>query len=841
MLENCLWAKSVPYKSLKAHMIDAAVCIQEYISAPSSKAIRGFLCQEWGCDEACVEGQLAYLAAMHDIGKAHPDFQRKDERCLERWKEHGYAAWFSGKIELRFRHEKYGEKVLARIWKNRKYDNRLIKCYAAVIGLHHQGYSESDPRDPRSEEWLAVQDKLEAEMRERFIPKIELRAPKHWDAVCMMLTGLIVLCDWVSSSDAYADLAMKDEYEKVSRQTAQKTLVEYGLVSDEMFPRIEKFTDMWTSIREMRPLQRLCEALDANTSLTMIEAPMGEGKTEAALFLAARLCSAYGKRGVYMALPTQATSNQMVERVSDMLETIGAEKARLLHGMAWLSDFQDNQQNDDAAQWLRPLRLALLGGDAVGTVDQAMAAVLRIKFSMLRLLGLANKVLIIDEIHAYDRYMEQIITRMLEWCHALKIPVILLSATMQSTQRKGYLKCFGKEVTVLSESYPLITQVDCHGKLHEYATESVFRTTYAFATIPLLGEAELLADYAMKRVREGGCLCVMLNTVNQAQVVYRVLKDKGGSEDVKLLLFHARFPVEKRNEIERKCLKWFGKGGEACRPSKAILVCTQVVEQSLDVDFDEMITEIAPIDLLLQRAGRVHRHRFRVRPTGFERPNIRVMVPAPSVSDELEHRYGPSGAVYDPFLLKNTENILNDTTEIRVPEDMRSVIERCYERVSEKTIEAYVRRQTGLVYMKNEADHVVYCRPNPKLFFPTQSHPMFELSEVDDGFVPVAGASTRLGEETIRIAFLSEGLYERAVQINSDSEVAREVIKKSVSLRLKGMTNELLKESDCRAIRMEKGMLKGCCIVQAERRCRIGHYRITVDDELGVSWEEVKS
>lgn len=157
-----------------------------------------------------------------------------------------------------------------------------------------------------------------------------------------------------------------------------------------------------------------------------------------------------------------------------------------------------------------------------------------------------------------------------------------------------------------------------------------------------------------------------------------------------------------------------------------------------------------------------------------------------------------------------------------------------------KTIEAYVRRQTGQVYMKNEADHVVYCRPSPKLFFPTQSHPMFELSEVDDGFIPISGASTRLGEETIRIAFLPEELYERAAQMNSDTEVAREVIKKSVSLRLKGLTDELLVESDCKAIRLKKGMLKGCCIVQAERECRIGRYRIMVDDELGVSWEEVR-
>ena len=541
-----------------------------------------------------------------------------------------------------------------------------------------------------------------------------------------------------------------------------------------------------------------------------------------------------------MALPTQATSNQMVGRVSDMLETIGVDRARLLHGMAWLNDYQDAYGNDEAAQWLRPLRLALLGGDAVGTVDQAMAAVLRIKYSMLRLLGLANKVLIIDEIHAYDRYMEEIISRMLEWCHALHIPVILLSAPMQSAQKKCYLKCYGQEDVVLSDSYPLVTQIDRCGEVHEYDTESVFRTIYNVSTVQLLGETEQIAQYATERVRNGGCLCVMLNTVNQAQMVYRALNASEQAENVQLLLFHARFPVERRNEIEQRCLRWFGKGEGSCRPAKAILVCTQVVEQSLDVDFDEMITGIAPVDLLLQRAGRIHRHRFRVRPAGFEQPTIKVMIPAASASGELEWRYGASGAVYDSFLLRNTEDLLNETHAVRVPEDMRALIEKCYESVSEKTIEAYVRRQSGQVYMKNEAEHVMYCHPKPGVFFPQQSHPQFELNEVDDGLAPVSGASTRLGEETIRIAFLAEDLYERAVRAPSDEEVIRDVMKKSVSLRLKNLSDEQLKDSDCKAMRLEKGKLKGSYVVQAERECRIGCYRINVDDELGVCWEEVR-
>jgi deoxyuridine 5'-triphosphate nucleotidohydrolase len=93
-----------------------------------------------------------------------------------------------------------------------------------------------------------------------------------------------------------------------------------------------------------------------------------------------------------------------------------------------------------------------------------------------------------------------------------------------------------------------------------------------------------------------------------------------------------------------------------------------VVEQSIDLDFDGMISELAPIDLLLQRAGRLHRHRQYSRPAGFERPVFTVILPGSDAPKNLDKRYGVSGLVYDPFLLYNTEQELSDTRTIEIPE-----------------------------------------------------------------------------------------------------------------------------------------------------------------------------
>ena len=220
----------------------------------------------------------------------------------------------------------------------------------------------------------------------------------------------------------------------------------------------------------------------------------------------------------------------------------------------------------------------------------------------------------IDEIHAYDTYMQTIIERLLSWCRALSVPVILLSATLPQGKKQSLISAYmGKNASEsnrsFSSDYPLITYIDGnHTVKQEPVREVYMRRCFAIETRSYYDDAERTAELAISQAATGGCICVLVNTVKKAQRVYSCLRDKCHRTD--LMLFHARFPAGTRREIEKRCISSFGKEQQN-RPKAAILVATQVMEQSIDADFDAMITDLAPIDLLLQRMGRVHRFECR--------------------------------------------------------------------------------------------------------------------------------------------------------------------------------------------------------------------------------------
>lgn len=214
-----------------------------------------------------------------------------------------------------------------------------------------------------------------------------------------------------------------------------------------------------------------------------------------------------------------------------------------------------------------------------------------------------------------------------------------------------------------------------------------------------------------------------MNTVKAAQEVYSVLRAKLNdlglrADEVTTLLFHARFTVGRRNEIEQQCLRLFGRDAGERRPKRAILVATQVVEQSLDLDFDTMISELAPIDLLLQRAGRVHRHRERKRPEGLEKPVIHVLMPDERASEDVDERYGLSGKVYAPFLLYNTELLLKNGISVSVPKDVRNVISKVYDYISAQAEEAWAEMAFKAQMKSANARSVIWDEPDPDVFFP---------------------------------------------------------------------------------------------------------------------------
>lgn len=834
-----LWAKSSPYKQLLAHMIDTGCCVKAYLQAPSSCAILQFLSSQWECAEDTAVSFAAYLASMHDIGKATPQFQMQNKEWLKRLMSTEMKEFFFGEIPQTVRHEYFSAKIFRRIWKQE--NRRLSSSYSRVISLHHQRADNSDC-SPSSKRWEKLQNLLEADLHIIFNAPNHLLRPSHMDAVCTLLTPLTILCDWVASSGAFDKMPeVMPGYVSTSAKIAEDTLQKYGLTGGSNYSGFYSVQSIWPQITQLRAIQQYCGQLNLLAPLTIIEAPMGEGKTEAALCLAANICAEREKRGIYVALPTQATSNQMYGRVEEMLQTLHVGHARLLHGTAFLQEMDRTIQSEDAEEagrWLSPLRMGLLAENGVGTVDQVMAAVLLAKFSALRLLGLSNKVLIIDEIHAYDAYMSEIICILLYWCRALRIPVILLSATLQDSQRIDYLSCFVTNMDSLkiSRHYPLITQVGNDEELTQIECDASLKTKYLFEPVHLGHDYRRFAQCAIEKIAGGGCYCILTNTVKRAQEVYGVLTEIK-DEETDVILYHARFPMGQREDIEKMCLSKFGKEFDAQRPKKAILVATQVVEQSLDIDFDGMLTELAPIDLLLQRSGRVHRHRSRNRPQGMTEPVIHVILPDEEAENDIDKRYGASGYVYEPFLLNNTEHLLSDKLFVCVPEDIRSMVGKVYDQRMPQNKDAWKKSLFNKERKKADAKSKAFPLPDANLFFPTQAcYREFRQMNVDDGFEPSSRATTRQEEPTIRIAFCSPTIVKSARKGLLSREQEKLIFLASVSIPAKRFLKLDLEKSNL--FQLQKGSLKGCFLSENPDMAQIGKYSLINDPILGIIIKE---
>ena len=835
-----LWAKTDPYKQLLAHMIDVGSCVIEFLSAKSSVSYLDYLVSQWHCDRNTAIRFTAYLAAMHDIGKAMPCFQSKNAEWLSKCPESVKVLFRESGTDIL--HEFASKQIFNRVWKERSPEDEILRLsYATVLSMHHQRNEQLRVRIP--DEWQEIQNQIESVASNCFYEDGILPVPDNINSVCYLLTGIIILCDYVASSGPFSQLQrLHVGYTEKSLETAHTTLRKYGLVDDSDKRIIKTFSDVFPGIAAPRPIQKKCETLDVFSPLTIIEAPMGEGKTEAALYLAERMCQASNKRGIYVALPTQATSNQMYSRVNAMLETLGGHKSRLMHGAAFMmdtvaeDDINISTDNPEAEKWLgSSLRMGLFDQNGVGTVDQVMASVLRMKFSPLRMAGLFNKILIIDELHAYDAYMSKIIQSLLKWCHEYKVQAIVLSATLQKSQKASYLSCYKDDAEHFCEEkepYPLITQISNDGTIRSYATNSTMEAAYKFKIVPFGDNCEAIANYTLDKVRNGGCYCVLLNTIKKAQAVYRILLEKSANdEELDIALLHAKVTVGEKAEAEKKCLEKYGRAS-SCRPQKSIVVATQVLEQSLDLDFDGMITDLAPIDSLLQRIGRVHRHRLPVRPDSMKLPEIAVIIPAASAPTQLDTRYGSSGHVYYPFLLFNTEQLIKKYETINVPNDVRTVIEAVYGSIDEKNMKAWRDMSFSQDIKISDAAGNIYPDPNENNFYQWQASTFLTHSEVDDGFEPGVHATTRLGEPTFRLAFVGPAVVKSVASRNLDRSLEKSIYMHSVALPMRKLTDTDFEDSGLSTI--EKGVLKGCYLSKNTDRATVGKMVFINDPSLGI-------
>ncbi len=739
-----VWAKSWPlgqppdeWCSLDRHLTDAAdvagLLWDEWVAGST----RGLISREVGGQDQ-ARRLLRFLAGVHDVGKASPAFAVQVDVLSDRMRRVGLRAGptvVNDRSALR--HEAAGAAALER-WLTARTPagQRVRRALSVVIAGHHGAYPS----------WTVVQGPpvhllgagLWAEVQDALINRAAERSEVDWDDIARRslsvaaqsaLTGLVIVADWIASDDFCFPLVpvehvpLLDRPQATPSERAQRGWRLAGLPARWRAPAVLSSVDDLFAARfpdvgaPPRPVQRaVVEAARTMPvpGLLLVEAPMGSGKTEAALLAAETLAARSGASGIFVALPTQATSSAMLTRAQRYLRRVLADDAQrhtlaLVHGKAALNEElaalpsirartvldDEPAEHEQAARYLMPVaevwgrgrKRAALAQFVVATIDQVLFAALLARHFVVRQLSLTGKVVVIDEVHAADSYMAVYLDRALEWLGASGAPVVLLSATLPAARRGELVEAYergrrkfvaldddGVDMpTIEGEGYPTIVVTGeggpCVTSVGPSASTASVRVERLDDGIGAL--VQLLRD----KLRDGGCAAVVRNTVARAQATADALEAEFGRDVV--FVAHSRFLDADRRANDVTLLSELGPAGD--RPDRRIVVGTQVLEQSLDIDADLMVTDLAPVDLVLQRIGRLHRHARSTRPPAVAAPRCYVTgvewsrdVPAPDAG---------SVAVYGAYPLLAALDVLTphlDGRLLQLPADIALLVQEAY-------------------------------------------------------------------------------------------------------------------------------------------------------------------
>jgi CRISPR-associated endonuclease/helicase Cas3 len=703
------------------HMLDVA-CVAEALLRDGPPRLRSALLHAWrGCDPDALLAWLPFLIATHDLGKISAAFQGQVDAQRERLIGAGVT----------FKHlpKDLYHATISACWLHHELSareagvaHRLVWAIRDAMGGHHGRFAEGEMRTIRQRlaasergepRWALWREQTYALLRHLLAPPGELAAlgaPQRLRPATVALTGFIVWADWMGSNerDFPATPGLTPEaYLDHARRRAAAALETHQLRAARPLPAYTSYTALFPGFSP-RPLQEQIDQIApewlATPILALIEAPTGEGKTEAALALARRIAAARGLDEIFFALPTMATGNQMFTRLETFYRSLyGASGAvRLTHSQAivveedlrrvMLAGDHDQADPDGASgaaalDWFAGTKKAMLAPFGVGTVDQVELGGLNVRHYALRLLGLAGKVVVIDEIHAYDAYMSTILDHTLSWLAGLGCSVVLLSATLPTARHQAlaaaFLQGLGQTTPpVLPDPmpYPALSLYTADQATH--TPTGVFRDAQQF-TLRMTSQRTAAdeAAYLIDLVRSGGAVARLCNRVDDAQMLYQELQRQLPADAAQRVLLHARFPLRERQRREQRITNLVGKETQRTPDQALIIVGTQVLEQSLDYDVDVMVSDFAPIDLLLQRAGRLHRHdRQGRRPLQHAAPVLEVTLPYDQSGAPDWQRWAP---IYTPYILWRTWEVLRadmdgDERTIVLPRDYRPLIEAVY-------------------------------------------------------------------------------------------------------------------------------------------------------------------
>ncbi|MFD1420120.1 CRISPR-associated helicase Cas3' [Lactiplantibacillus songbeiensis] len=720
-----------------------------------------WLFNQWLCDgqRQILQGSLSeeeaqklvkFVGFIHDIGKATPAFQAKpsydrDDSLDEQLKSQLSRGGFLDFDELRLAsankspHALAGEAIVENF--------EIPESIGAIIGGHHgkpesespddqlevytANYVQSDNNSSLQAPWRQVQKELFNYGLVSSGYQVVGDVPEIKQPQAVILEGLLIMADWLSSSEylnqdqsvplfplieidqSWQSINMDERFRHAMRAWDLGGKWEPQKVSSD-----DPYKDRWGF--SARPVQKkMTQAIGATTDpgMAIVEAPMGLGKTETALIAAEQLAYATGRDGVFMGLPTQATTNAMFDRVEDWVEILAKSQdenfqINLMHGKKLFNRkylalpnavnvYADEDKTGSVVlnAWFSGKK-TILTKFTVGTIDNLLLMGLKQKHLFLRHLGFSGKVVIIDEVHAYDCYMDSYLCKAIEWLGTYHVPIVILSATLPKDKRnvllRAYLKGkYGKyyEKKLIApanwenaQAYPLLSILDGNQIKQIKDFPGLSDQKPQTLQVQRLNEPDdELISAVVAKISNGGIAGIIVNTVKRAQALAKLVP-----AGIKLMVLHSAFLATDRTAQETDLQAAIGK--HVVRPDKMIVIGTQVLEQSLDIDFDVLYTDIAPMDLILQRAGRLHRHQI-ARPKGLQQPQLFIM------GIQGLNDYGTGNeAVYGKYLLMKTDHFLGNT--ITLPDDISPLVQQVYDPATDHEID-------GIDAIRAEFDDVI--------------------------------------------------------------------------------------------------------------------------------------
>ena len=720
---------------LEHHLADVGACFEALLEHPT---IRRPLAHTAGWEDidAVTAARLSVFAALHDIGKVNIGFQTQIWRQEDlpagsrRPGRAGHTADLTPVLngEDRVTSEWFYD-ALGWWWDvTETWDDcgGETVCGLLIATLSHHGkplrledgraqfpqlwrrFGELDPREYVARMGWLVREWFPEAFAEGGTPLPPAPAFQHH------FLGLCNLADWIGSDERWFEYVgePKDDYINIARERAHVAVKAAGLDLDQQRERVPRsgvtdITGLFPHIRQGNAIQEAAYHAPLDERLVIIESETGSGKTEAALWRFARMYEAGLVDGLYFALPTRSAAKQIFDRVNRFVSHMfpvdsapapvlavpgylragDAEGQRLHDYHVWWDDHVDDGRRWSAESPKRFLTAQI----AVGTVDQAMLGSLTVKNAHMRAAGLARNLLVVDEVHASDAYMREVLAAVLDAHVGAGGYTLLMSATLGATARYRWL-CTGGggggDVPTMAAAraapYPAVST--SLGMTD--AGENDRRKDVDIQADPEMREFAAVAARALAAARAGAKVLVVRNTVDYAIRTQQAVQEVCDASDDELLfsvngipaLHHGRFAAWDRELLDGEIERRLGRGREA---GGLVVAGTQTLEQSLDIDADLLITDLCPADVLLQRIGRLHRHRDNdaSRPEGYDSPHCVVLTPGDDLSLLLSagqnaNGLGPYGGVYrNLHILEATRRLIDEHPQWRIPEMNRELVE----------------------------------------------------------------------------------------------------------------------------------------------------------------------